>query len=163
MRRLAFALTLLIVLGACGGTNVDFSHIEELPPATPESVAALLAASDKPIVVNVWASWCIPCRSEAPLLERASEEFSGRVTFVGLNFRDNQNGARAFIAEFFPDAPIFHLSDSTDRIPVELGGTFGVPQTFFYSAGGQLVAVHPAVIDERTLVLQIDEILGRSR
>ncbi|MDX1450338.1 MAG: thioredoxin domain-containing protein [Acidimicrobiia bacterium] len=163
MRRFAASVAILVAIGACGGSAVDFSSVPELPEATPEAVAALLSESDKPVVLNVWASWCIPCRSEAPLLERAAVEFQDEVTFIGINFRNDQTGARRFIAEFFEDAPISHFIDRGDRIPIALGGTFGVPQTFFYAAGGELVGFHPAVIDERTLALQIDEILARSR
>lgn len=162
MRLTIVTLALSFLIASCGGSDVDISSVPELPEATPESISALLSASDQPVVVNVWASWCIPCRSEAPLLERASRQFADRVTFVGLNFDDSQNGARAFIAEFFPDAPITHVRDGQNRIPIELGGTIGVPQTFFYAAGGELIDVHPAVIDERTLALHIDEILARS-
>lgn len=163
MRLLTATLSFVFLVASCGTSDVDISSVPELPEATPESITAFLAASELPVVLNVWASWCIPCRSEAPLLERASEEYTDRVTFVGLNFRDGQDRARAFIAEFFPDAPITHILDEQNRIPIELGGTFGVPQTFFYAAGGELVDLHPAVIDERTLALQIDEILKRSR
>ena len=163
MRRLAATMSFLALAAACGGSGIDISAVPELEQATPASIRSLLDASDKPVVLNVWASWCVPCRSEAPLLERASVEFSDQVTFVGVNFRNDQTGARRFIAEFFPDAPIAHFIDARDRIPVALGGTFGVPQTFFFAAGGELVAFLPSVIDERTLALQIDEILERSR
>ena len=163
MRRLAAVVSFLAVLSSCGGSDIDFSHVPELPGATPQSIAQLLAESEAPVVVNVWASWCIPCRSEAPLLSRAAIEFEDRVLFVGVNFRNNQTGARRFIAEFFTGAPITHVIDIGDRIPASLGGSFGVPQTFFFAAGGELVSFQPTVIDERTLVLQIDEILARSR
>lgn len=163
MRRLLTVLALALVVSACSGTAIDFSSIPQLPEVTPDAVSELLAQSDKPVVVNVWASWCIPCRSEAPLLERAADEYADRITFVGLNFRDQQTRARRFIAEFYRDAPILHLHDHRDLIPIALGGTFGVPQTFFYAAGGELVALEFTVIDERTLALHIDEILARSR
>ncbi len=81
--------------------------------------------------------------------------------FVGLNVRDNQTGAREFIAEFLATAPMEHLADPSGAIPVDLGGTRGVPLTFFYDRNGQLVELHSGVIDERTLALQIDEILRR--
>jgi thiol-disulfide isomerase/thioredoxin len=163
MHRLLTALSFLLIVPACAGSSIDASAIPPLPEVTEADVAELVATSDKPIVLNVWASWCIPCRSEAPLLERAAAEFDGRVRFVGLNFRDQQGRARRFIAEFYPDAPIEHIHDARDVIPISLGGTFGVPQTFFYAAGGELVAIERVVIDERTLALQIDEILARSR
>ena len=103
---------------------------------------------------------CVPSRSEAPLLERAAVTASN-VRFIGLNVRDDQNGARGFIAEFFPEAPIEHLADPSGVIPIDLGGSRGVPLTFFYDQSGGLVELHSGVIDERTLALQIDEILRR--
>lgn len=123
-------------------------------------MAQLLAGSTEPIVLNVWASWCTPCRSEAPLLARAAEQFADVVQFVGLNVRDTPEGAAAFIAEFFPDAPIEHYADPSGAIPVQLGGSRGVPLTFFLRPGGDLSHLHHGVIDERTLVLQIDELVS---
>ncbi|MEA2000671.1 MAG: thioredoxin domain-containing protein, partial [Actinomycetota bacterium] len=138
-----------------------FSAVPQLPGTTADELNALLADSSRPVVVNVWASWCVPCRSEAPLLEKAAESMGSDVRFIGLNVRDDQDGARGFIAEFFPDAPIEHRFDSSGDVPVALGGTRGVPLTFFYAPGGELVNLHSGVIDERTLALQIDEILSR--
>jgi cytochrome c biogenesis protein CcmG/thiol:disulfide interchange protein DsbE len=163
VKRIALLLSLAVLAGACSGRDIDISAVPELAAATPESMGLLLAESDRPVVLNVWASWCIPCRSEAPLLERAAAEYGGDVRFIGINFRDSQTRAREFIAEFFPDAPIEHVIDNDDRIPASLGGTFGVPQTFFFAQGGELVTFLPTVIDERTLALNIDEILSRSR
>jgi thiol-disulfide isomerase/thioredoxin len=153
---------LSIVAAACGGSDVDVSEVPELPPVTGDEMVAALTASEKPVVLNVWASWCIPCRSEAPLLERAADQFAGEVTFIGVNVRDGQTGAREFIAEFFPNAPIDHYLDRPGDVPISLGGNTGVPLTFFYAPGGELVQLHSGVIDERTLALQIDEILARS-
>jgi cytochrome c biogenesis protein CcmG/thiol:disulfide interchange protein DsbE len=161
-RLAAGCLGFIMLLSACSGPSVDISEVPDLPVVAPDEVTALLAASDQPVVLNVWASWCTPCRSEAPLLSRAAAEFEGSVDFVGVNVRDGMDDARGFIAEFFPDTPISHLHDRPGDVPVALGGTNGVPLTFFYAAGGELVYLHPGVIDERTLALQIDEILARS-
>ena len=163
MRRLLTLIVILsIVLAACGGSDVDVSDVPELPPVTAGEMVAILAASEEPVVLNVWASWCTPCRSEAPLLERAAAQFAGDVTFLGVNVRDGQSGAREFIAEFFPSAPIEHYLDRPGEVPIALGGNTGVPLTFFYAPHGELVQLHSGVIDERTLALQIDEILARS-
>ena len=120
----------------------------------------MLSESADPVVLNVWASWCVPCRSEAPLLSKASRRYDGEVRMVGLNVRDSPSGAAAFISEFFPGATIEHLADSGGTIPIELGGSRGVPLTFFYDPGGELRFLHYGVIDERTLALQIDELVN---
>ncbi len=141
---------------------MDGSSIPELPAATSDEVMTLLGESEQPVVINVWASWCIPCRSEAPLLDRAIDRFGSRVRFIGINVRDSQSGAREFIAEFFADAPIEYLFDRDGAIPPALGGSTGVPLTFFYEPGGGLVELHFGVLDERTLAFQIDELLQRA-
>jgi thiol-disulfide isomerase/thioredoxin len=161
MRRTFLTLVSLFLFASCGGRSVDISAIPELPPTTAAELSTLLAASPTPVVVNVWASWCVPCRSEAPLLEKAAEAAGEDVRFIGLNVRDDQQGARSFIAEFFPEAPIEHLFDPAGDIPLKLGGTRAVPLTFFYAPGGNLVNLHSGVIDERTLALEIDEIRSR--
>lgn len=162
MRRVFLvALTMAVFATSCGGSDVDASNIPELAETTPNDVDTLLAGSDQPVVLNVWASWCIPCRSEAPLLDRAAAEFADRVRFVGVNVRDSQSGARQFIAEFFPDAAIEHLFDRVGDVPPALGGSGAVPLTFFYAPGGELLRLHSGVLDERTLALEIDEILAR--
>lgn len=163
MRRTrALVVSFALIVAACGGANVDASDVPELEPTTPEAVQALLDDGEQPTVVNVWASWCIPCRSEAPLLDRAADEFADRIRFVGVNVRDSQSGAREFIAEFFPDAAIEHLFDRNGDVPPALGGSGAVPLTFFYASGGELVRLHSGVLDERTLALEIDEILART-
>jgi cytochrome c biogenesis protein CcmG/thiol:disulfide interchange protein DsbE len=151
-------IVLAVVLAACSQTaGVD---ADPPPPTTTTEVTALLEQSTVPVVVNVWASWCVPCRSEAPLLSRASNRYDGQVLMVGLNVRDTPSRAAGFISEFFSDAAIEHVADSAGGIPIDLGGSRGVPLTFFYRPGGELSYLHYGVIDERTLALQIDELVN---
>jgi cytochrome c biogenesis protein CcmG/thiol:disulfide interchange protein DsbE len=121
-------------------------------------MATMLDESERPVVVNIWASWCTPCRSEAPLLRAAAAEYGDRVDFVGVAVRDSQDGARTFIGEFSLTG-LEHYFDPTGAVPASVGGR-GVPITFFFAPGGDLVRMHSGVIDERTLVLLIDEVLG---
>jgi cytochrome c biogenesis protein CcmG/thiol:disulfide interchange protein DsbE len=160
VRRLVAVVGLSLVATACGQASVDVSDIPPLEATDPVAVRQILAGSDRPVVVNVWASWCGPCRSEAPLLRSAAAEHGDDVTFLGIDVRDSQDGARAFIAEFGLGG-FTHLFDATGAIPNDLGG-FGVPLTFFFHPGGELSLLHSGVIDERTLALQIDELLAGS-
>lgn len=129
-----------------------------LDPIDPAAMEAILIASERPMVVNVWASWCAPCRSEAPLLRTAAERWGDEIQFFGIDVRDDQAGARAFIAEFGLDG-FEHRFDATGAVPAALGGS-GVPLTFFFRSGGELAHLHRGVIDERTLALWIGELLA---
>ena len=159
IRLVAAAAAISLLSAACTSASVPIDGVPPLAETTPEEIRDLLASSERPVVLNVWASWCTPCRSEAPLLRAAAAESGDRVRFIGIDVRDDQQGARGFIAEFGLDG-FEHFFDRNGAVPADLGG-FGVPQTYFFAPGGTLVAAHPGVIDERTLALQIDELLRR--
>jgi thiol-disulfide isomerase/thioredoxin len=159
MRFRFLTLSALVALGsACSSPSVAPSVIADLAPTSPAEVRSLLESSDSPIVLNVWASWCGPCRSEAPLLRNAHAQFGDLVTFIGIDVRDSQDGARSFIAEFGLD-DFTHLFDATGAVPADLGGR-GVPLTFFVDPGGEIRHLHSGVVDERTLAFYIDELLA---
>lgn len=148
---------LILVAAACSSSDVDIAEVGPLPETAPGEIDELLGSSEDPVLLNVWASWCIPCRSEAPLLLSAHEQFGDEVRFVGIDVRDNQSGARGFLAEF--DLDVFeHFFDSSGDIPASLGGR-GVPLTFFFRPGGELAHLQRGVIDERTLALQLDNLV----
>lgn len=153
---LAFALAL--ALAACGTSPGDsVSSIEDLPNITPAELEAHLASLDRPAVVNVWASWCLPCRSEAPLLTEAVATHGDEIEFIGIDVQDNQEDAKTFMAEF--ELTSFdHFFDPNRSIPEHYRG-FGTPITFFFAPGGELVRSHEGILDERTLALNIDELL----
>lgn len=91
-----------------------------------------------PYVLNFWASWCVPCGDEAPLLERTWRQ-TGRprgVLFVGLDMQDTQEDARSFTRHFAID--YLNIRDPTDATARSYGAT-GVPETFFISAHGNVV------------------------
>ncbi|MFZ0015248.1 MAG: TlpA disulfide reductase family protein, partial [Acidimicrobiia bacterium] len=85
-------LTLLaVVLTACGSAvDTPTTAIEDIPRVSVEEFQAHLAHLDRPAVVNVWASWCLPCRSEAPLLDAAATEYGDRIEFIGIDVADEQ-------------------------------------------------------------------------
>jgi cytochrome c biogenesis protein CcmG/thiol:disulfide interchange protein DsbE len=82
----------------------------------------------KIVVLNVWASWCLPCRKEAPALQAAWEDYGGRgIQFLGSNYQDDRDAARAFVAEFGITYP--SVFDPSGRLAVDYG-FFGLPSTF---------------------------------
>lgn len=155
IRLILTCAALALVLSACGTS--ELIDVPELPVIDELTLSDLLT-SDNPVVLNVWASWCIPCRSEAPLLSAAHETFGDDVSFVGIDIEDTQDAARAFISEY--GLAFDNYFDRSGTVRSTLGGV-GVPITYFFAPGGELVYQHSGVIDERTLSLQIDEILHR--
>ena len=157
MKRIVASFAAVIVaLSACGEPSaIDVTPLQEV---SPEAFLAELSASTTPTVVNVWASWCLPCRAEAPLLAQAADSFEDRVTFVGVNVSDRPADAAAFISEFGLD--FRHVADQDRAIPPTLGGA-GVPITYFVNSDGSVASLHVGIIDERTLVAGINELLER--
>lgn len=85
----------------------------------------------KPVVLNFWASWCIPCREEAALLEEKWREYRDRVTFVGVNLRDEPADARAFVKKYGMTYPVVRDAEQTLARAI---GLVGLPQTFFITS-----------------------------
>ena len=154
------SVVLVLILAACGGAATSAPAVPgdraDLPATTSDEFEAHLADLDRPAVVNVWASWCLPCRSEAPLLNQASERYGEEIEFIGVNVTDNQSDAKAFLAEF--GLPFDHFFDRDRQVPNFYGG-IGIPITFFFAPNGELVKAHNGILDDRTLALNIDELL----
>jgi cytochrome c biogenesis protein CcmG/thiol:disulfide interchange protein DsbE len=149
---------ILLTVAACGSPELVGQDLDDLPPITGEELERHLATSGRPAVVNVWAAWCAPCRSEAPLLEAAESQFGEDVDFNGIDVEDNQADAKDFIVRYGLD--FVHYFDRNRSVPNHFGG-IGTPITFFFNADGDLIDTHLGVIDERALAIGIDEILAR--
>jgi cytochrome c biogenesis protein CcmG/thiol:disulfide interchange protein DsbE len=90
-----------------------------------------------PVVLNFWASWCDPCRAEAPVLERAwARERARGVLFLGLNMQDITDDAHAFTRAARVTYP--SVRDESNGVAHRWGVT-GLPETFFLSAQGRVV------------------------
>lgn len=110
----------------------------------------------KPLVVNFWASWCGPCRQEAPLFERLWREYGERgVVFLGVNIQDAHADARAYLSEFGITYPNGY--DEGGRISVDYG-VIGIPVTFFINREGVVERRWVGAVREAKLRLWIDEL-----
>lgn len=105
----------------------------------------------QPIVLNFWASWCMPCRVEMPHLQKASQTYDGRAFIIGVNQGENEQTVSEFGAEYGISYPL--LVDSEMAIS-DLYGVSGLPTTLFIDADGVvrevvMGTVNLAVIEDR--------------
>ena len=118
---------------------------------------SLKSLMGKPVVINFWASWCPPCRIEAPLLERTWRAYKNRgVAFLGVDIQDREEDALSYIREFditYPNGP-----DPTGEISIDYGVS-GIPITFFVSRKGEIVRRWVGAIEKEVLISAIEEIM----
>lgn len=160
----AVALLAVLRIGNGGGASSGF-RADAAPRPLPE---AQLAATDldefegilaglrgTPVVVNVWASWCAPCRAEMPLLERAAQSYEGRAVVLGVDSRDEPGAARAFLDDVGVTYP--NVWDRTGAIRRALG-LRGFPTTYFFDRDGTLVASVVGGVSEARLAAQLQDL-----
>jgi cytochrome c biogenesis protein CcmG/thiol:disulfide interchange protein DsbE len=88
-------------------------------------------------VVNVFASWCLPCRDEAPVLAAAARASAGKVQFLAFDYQDFDGDGRAFLRRYGNDFAALHDGDGH---AAQRWGVTGVPETYVLDAAGRLVA-----------------------
>jgi cytochrome c biogenesis protein CcmG/thiol:disulfide interchange protein DsbE len=154
----------LVVAAGCGGSDsgnptsaaVDYdTALSDAPPplaglyakgdvlipgGIDELKAQLAKLKGYPAVVNVWASWCGPCRFEFPYFQKAAAEFGDRVAFLGLDSEDSDAAATTFLDELPLPYPSVTDPDADARDEFELRG---YPATAFYDSNGERVYVMP--------------------
>jgi thiol-disulfide isomerase/thioredoxin len=147
------ALAATCAPAACGSSSVG----RALPPT--ELVALDTGASTsfdeyrgKPLVVNVWASWCTPCRTEMPAFEQVHQQVGDATTIIGLTDDADLEAARSTAETAGVTYPL--VVDTDGRFRSTLAIT-GLPATVFVDADGQVVAVHNGVLDQSALLDQI--------
>lgn len=113
------------------------------------------AAGTQVLVVNWWASWCGPCREEAPHLVAIADAYRGQATVVGVNagMEDLESDARAFVEEFELDFPIVRAQ----RADKDAWGVRGYPETFVVGRDGRISARIAGQIDPEQLRSLIDD------
>ena len=162
----AAATVLFIAVGSigCGAEPERTITIEgrarPLPPQ-PLTVAGLEEFTEvvsglrgRPVVVNVWASWCAPCRAEARLLERAADEYQGSVQFLGVATRDRETDAEAFMVRYDVSYPNLFDADGSIR---QFLGLRGLPTTYVFDRDGRLVGEVVGGVTEQSLAARLDD------
>ncbi|MDT7670892.1 MAG: copper transport protein, partial [Pseudonocardiales bacterium] len=157
--------------GAPGGTRVTIypaASRAQAPDVRGQTLdrdrLALADLRGKVVVVNVWGSWCQPCRKEAPDLARAAREMAPQgVRFVGIDARDSDAAARAFVRSF--NIPYPSLIDDDGRLTLEFAGVIplsAVPSTVVIDRKGTIAAKVVGIITYGTLRGLIDDMLAEA-
>ena len=144
---LGLAALFFFRLGAGDPSRIPSALIGREAPATDLPAVAGLERNGEPVpgivpadfknavtVLNVWASWCVPCRDEAPVLLKLAAD--KRIRLVGINYKDQADNARRFLGRF---GNPFAASgaDANGRAAIEWG-VYGVPETFIVGRGGRI-------------------------
>jgi cytochrome c biogenesis protein CcmG/thiol:disulfide interchange protein DsbE len=120
-----------------------------LDPAMADGRVSVEELRGVPVVLNLWASWCTPCREEAPRLREGWQRFGPRgVAFLGLNIQDLRGDARDFSREFGLTYP--SVRDARRGVADRYGAT-GIPETFFVDTRGRVVGHVIGVVSESQL------------
>ncbi len=117
---------------------------------------ALSDHAGKVVVLNFWASWCIPCKEENPALVRVWERYrSSDVVLIGIVYQDSLDSARRYVRDNGVTWPT--ATDEDGRIAFAYG-VRGIPETYFIGPDGIIAGRHIGAIDEATLVAAIDSL-----
>ncbi|HJW89120.1 MAG TPA: TlpA disulfide reductase family protein [Anaerolineales bacterium] len=110
------------------------------------------------VVINFWASWCVPCRQEADYLEQTWQKYKDQgVVFIGVDYADAEKEARKFIDEF--NITYYNGPDLGTQIS-QAYNIQGIPETFYVAKNGQLRGVHIGPIPPPQLDEKIEELLA---
>ena len=166
----ALALVGLLVYGVAGvgeSTTIDDAVRRGERPQAPSRTLPLLdggessiaALKGKPAVVNFWASWCEPCKDEAPALKRAHERIKAAGgTVIGITVDDSTPDSKAFVAEH--GLPFPSLRDVDGELGEDFGRT-GVPETFVIDAQGRVADLSRGQVDDDFFDEALPKVLAR--
>lgn len=115
----------------------------------------------KVAVVNIFASWCIPCKQENPALVRVYERYraSGDVVFLGILYQDSRESGLRYVKD---NGVTWPTASDDDGLFAIAYGVFGIPETYFLGADGIIAGRHIGPIEETTLVTAIEALRAKA-
>ncbi len=170
LRRAAVLLCVsALLISGCGNDVLsvnDAPDPDTVPPQDavladggwPETAAWIARenAAGRPVVVNIFASWCVPCRREMPLLLDAARAHND-IAFLGIDHLDQRDNAEAFVEEYAVDIPTIY--DVAGDVAAALHAR-GMPTTVAFDTEGTLIAHHTGELTASSLQQLLDDVTG---
>ena len=167
LRTLVAAISIVLVVGLLGVLGWGLRNVNSVQPEAGMAPTFSLTSFEgetisleqlrgKAVVINFWASWCVPCRSEADELEAMSRKYGDEVVFIGVAYADTEKGSRRFIDEY--GITYFNGPDLGTRIATDYR-IRGVPETFYVAKNGELQGLKIGPLASGELELKILELL----
>jgi len=158
----------IIALASLGGSSAAGTSTSTtawvLPRLGGPGTVSLHSLRGKPVVVNMFASWCTECQAELPAFATAAQQLHGKVTFVEVNSLETGNGQGMAQQFGLAGAGAIVLADvggaQSSGLHDALGGGNNMPVSAFYSASGQLLTSHVGAFSASTLHSQLTQLYG---
>jgi thiol-disulfide isomerase/thioredoxin len=151
------AALLAVAMSSCSGSDGS-ADASPLPDVELTDLATGEPAGwdqgDRPMVINLWASWCTPCRAEMPAFDRVATELGDQVAIVGVTDELDRDAALEAATEIGVSYPLRY--DETQALMTELDVT-GLPASVFVDADGNVVGRHLGALTEDELLAEIEE------
>lgn len=135
---------------------------------SPKNLATVFPKNAKVRVLNVWATWCVPCVHEMPDLRAIDEQFGEEVAIVGVSLDDmlpnaDRKKTAAFLDKQQISFPNVFYTGSTDELGEYLNSSGEIPVTIFYDAAGKELWRHDGRINKDETIARLRRIVGRKK
>jgi thiol-disulfide isomerase/thioredoxin len=156
-----FAVSFLSVTIAAASFAADVRTLKE-----PERISRLFPATAKVRVLNVWATWCVPCVAEMPALRAIDETFGSEVALLGVSLDDMIPGAKAASVVAFLDKqkigfPNIYYTGGSDALADALAFSGEIPITIVYDRKGKELWRHEGLLDRTKTIARLRDTLRR--
>lgn len=162
---IAIAVAGLLLTQGDAGNELSSKAATETKEPAPNFVIKLIDGKDfnfgdykgKPVLINFFASWCLPCREEMPVLEQIVQEYQPKgVVFLGIAVDDTEAKMKDFIKKYGVTFPVG--LDKTAEIQKSFG-LYGIPTTYFIDKNGVINYFHSGVVTEELLQHELNKLL----